>query len=160
MNTGTGLFIILVLTAAVLTGCLGTKTVPEPSPTNPSLLLDYQRTGGIAGVDDRIVVFDNGAGVIRSRTISREIMLNQSDLRQIAAVFDKGGFEKLDGNYTSARGGMDLMHYSISFRGKTVITEDTAVPVSLEPVIAEMNRILDAGLEGGSLDLSLPRFTP
>lgn len=159
MKTRTGLFIVLVLVTAVLTGCLGSRAIPEPSPANPVLLVDYQRAGGIAGVDDRLVVFDNGAAVIRSHAASREVTFNRTSLGEIALVFDAAQFERLEGNYTSARGGADLMHYSITYRGKTVVTEDTAIPPSLEPVIGELNRILETGPEAGSLDLSLPRFS-
>jgi hypothetical protein len=158
MKTGTGLFVILVLTAGFLSGCLGTNTIPEPTPENPGLLVDYQRMGGIAGVDDRLVIFDNGNGLVQSRTTSREILVNRSDLERIATVFNESRFSKLDGNYTSARGGVDLLRYSIKYRGRTVVTEDTAMPSSLEPVIREMNRILDNGLGGNQGDLSLPRF--
>ena len=48
------------------------------------------------------------------------------------------------------------MQYSISYQGKTVNTEDTAIPPALEPVIKEMNRILSTGLNSGQGDLSLP----
>jgi hypothetical protein len=159
MKTRTGLLILFVLSTAVLTGCLGTRSIPEPSPTNPVLLVDYQRTGGIGGMDDRIVIFDNGAAVIRSHSASREITLNRTSIGEIAGAFDKAQFDRLEGNYTTARDGADLIHYSITYRGKTVITEDTAVPSPLEPVIVELNRILDTGLEAGSLDLPLPRFS-
>ena len=104
--------------------------------------MDYQRSGGIAGVNDRLVIFDNGVTLVSSRTTSREILLNQSDLEQISTVFDAAQFPALEGNYTSRRGGADFMQYSISYQGKTVNTEDTAIPPALEPVIREMNRIL------------------
>jgi len=155
MRMATGLLAILVITATALTGCLSTKTIPEPSPANPILLVDYQRSGGIAGVDDRLVVFDNGATLVRSRSISREITLNESDLHSLRTIFDESGFVDLQGNFTSARGGADLMRYRISYHNKTVITEDTAIPSTLEPVIRELNRYLDKGLEN---PIDLPRY--
>lgn len=158
MRIWTGAGVILVVTALMLTGCLGMKTPPVPRPEAPALFVDYQRTGGIAGVNDRLVIFDNGVMLVQSRTTSREILLNESDLEQISAVFDAAEFPMLEGNYTSLRGGADLLQYSISYRGKTVNTEDTAVPLPLEPVIKEMDRILNAGLNSGQVDLKLPRI--
>jgi hypothetical protein len=156
MKTGACICAVLVLTAAVISGCFGPKILPVPNPSDPALLVDYQRTGGFAGSDDRLVIFDNGIALVRSRTTSREIQLNQSDLENISAVFAAAQFATLEGNYTSGRQGADFMQYSITFRGKTVNTEDTALPPALEPVILEMNRIVSAGLKNGQADLSLP----
>jgi hypothetical protein len=158
MRTWTGIYIILVVAALVLTGCLGLKTPPVSRPAAPTLFVDYQRTGGIAGVNDRVVIFDNGVTLVSSRTTSREILLNQSDLEQISAVFDAGQFSMLEGNYTTSRGGADFLQYSISYRGKTVNTEDTAIPPSLEPVIKELNHILSTGLGSGQANSPLPRI--
>jgi len=154
----TGITAVLVVTALVLAGCLGAKPLPVPNPVTPTLFVDYQRSGGIAGVNDRLVIFGNGAGLVSSRTTSREILLNQSDLEQISALFDEAQFRMLEGNYTSRRGGADFMQYSISYQGKTVNTEDTAIPASLEPVIKEMNRILSTGLSSGQADSPLPKL--
>ena len=154
----TGITAVLVVTVAVLAGCLGAKPLPVPNPVTPTLFVDYQRSGGIAGVNDRLVIFGNGAGLVSSRTTSREILLNQSDLEQISAVFDAGQFAMLEGNYTSRRGGADLLQYSIRYQGKTVITEDTAIPPSLEPVIREMDRIISSNLNSGQVDSPLPKI--
>ena len=158
MKNRAGVWIILIVAALLLTGCIGTKTLPVPNPAEPTLFVDYQRSGGIAGVNDRLVVFDNGAALVVSRTTSREIQLNQSELEQISHIFEAAQFTALEGNYTSLRGGADFMQYSISFKGKTVNTEDTAIPPPLEPVIDEMNRVLSNGMNRGQTDLSLPGF--
>ena len=159
MRNGAGMCIVLVIAALVLTGCLGFRNIPLPVPGGPVLLVDYQRSGGIAGLSDRLVVFDNGAGLVSSRTTSREIQLNATELEQITTIFAKAKFADLEGNYTSRRGGADLMQYSISYRGMTVNTEDTAVPADLEPVIADLNRILDNGLSGRQDSLPAPATT-
>ena len=156
MKTWAGIGVVLVVAAIVLTGCLGMKTPPVSRPAAPTLFVDYQRTGGIAGVNERLVIFDNGVTLVSSRTTSREILINQSDLEQISALFDAAQFPMLEGNYTSRRGGADLMQYSISYKGKTVNTEDTAVPPSLEPVIKEMDSLLSTGLNTGQADFQLP----
>lgn len=160
MRAWTGICVAVVVLAVALSGCIGTKDLPSPDSTSPALFVDYQRTGGFAGVNDRLVIFDNGVTLVSSRTTSREILLNRTELDRIASVFDAAGFQLLEGNYTSRRGSADLMQYSIRFRGRTVITEDTAVPASLEPVIQEMNRVLSTGMTRGQGDLSLPRIGP
>ena len=158
MRTWTCICAMLVVVTLVLTGCLGMKAPPVSRPAAPALFVDYQRSGGIAGVNDRLVIFDNGVTLVSSRTTSREILLNQSDLEQISAVFDAAQFPMLEGNYTSRQGGADLMQYSLRYQGKTVNTEDTAIPPPLEPVIDEMNRVLSNGLNSRQADLPLPRI--
>jgi hypothetical protein len=159
MKTWAGMGVVMVVAAIVLTGCLGVKTPPVSRPAAPTLFIDYQRSGGIAGVNERLVIFDNGVTLVSSRTTSREILLNQSDLEQISALFDAAQFTMLEGNYTSRRGGADFMQYSISYKGKTVNTEDTSIPPSLEPVIKGMDLILSTGLNSGKADFQLPSIT-
>jgi hypothetical protein len=158
MKNRAGVWVVLIVTALLLAGCLGTKTLPVPNSAEPTLFVDYQRSGGIAGVYDRLVIFDNGAALVSSRTTSREIQLNQSELEQISNIFEAARFTALEGNYTSPRDGADFLQYSISYKGQTVNTEDTAIPPALEPVIEEMDRILSNGMSRGQTDLSLPGF--
>jgi hypothetical protein len=114
--------------------------------------VDYHRTGGIAGLDDRIVIFDNGVAVISQKTASKEITLNQSDLEMITGIFNEAQFSMLQGNYTARRGAADYFRYTISYHGKTVIAEDSAVPPSLQTVITEMNRIIYMANSGSRMD--------
>jgi|GEM_PF-3664422 len=51
----------------------------------------------------------------------------------------------LEGNYTARPSGADLIHYSITYRRKTVNAEDSAIPPSLQTVIDELNRVIRTG---------------
>lgn len=133
----------MLLAAVALSGCLGVKTPPVSRPIPPAVFVDYHRTGGIAGSDDRLVIFDNGIAVISKKTVSREITLNQADLERISGIFNEAQFSMLQGNYTARRGTADYFRYAISYHSKTVIAEDSAIPPSLQPVIDEMNRIIN-----------------
>ena len=139
---------ILVLVAAtILSGCLGVKTLPVSRATPPAILVDYHRTGGVAGLDERLVIFDNGDAVFSGKDINKEIPINQTEIETISSLFDKAQFSMLENNYTSRRGGVDFIHYTISYHGKMVNTEDSAVPPALQPVIDELNRIVMIGKE-------------
>jgi len=133
---------VVLLIALVFSGCLWVKTPAVSQTAPPSVFVDYHRTGGIAGLGDRLVLFDNGAGIISGRTRNTEITLNQTDLDRISTLFDRAQFSILEGNYTSRHSGADLIQYSISYHGKTVKTEDSATPPALQPVIDELNRIV------------------
>lgn len=156
MKTWTGMCAVLVLTALVVTGCLGGENPTVPDPGNPALFVDYQRSGGVAGVNDRLVIFDNGVGLVSSGTATREIVFNQSTLEGISAVFEAAQFSKLEGNFTSLRGGTDLLQYSIRYQNRSINTEETAIPPSLEPVVQEMDRIVSSTLNNRQPDLHLP----
>ena len=133
----------MLLAAVAISGCLGVKTPSISRPVPPAVFVDYQRTGGIGGLDDRIVIFDNGVAVISRKTVSTEIALNQSELERITGIFNEAQFSMLQGNYTARLGAADYYRYTISYHGKTVIAEDSAIHPSLQPVIAEMNRIIN-----------------
>ena len=134
--------VLFLIAAIMVSGCLGSRTPPVSRPPVPAVLVDYYRTGGIAGLQDRLVIFDNGVAVISGRTENHEIELNQTDIDRIILLFDKGRFSTLEGNYSGRHGSADLMRYTITYHGKTVSAEDTAIPPSLQPVIDELNRII------------------
>jgi len=133
---------VLILALVVVCGCLGSKTPPVSRPHAPSVLVDYYRTGGIAGLDDRLVIFDNGVVVVSSKTVNQEIEINKTDIERIVTLFNQSQFPMLEGNYSARPGTADLITYTISYHNKTVNTEDTVIPPSLQPVIDELNRIL------------------
>jgi hypothetical protein len=138
----------MMIIGAAAAGCLGAKTPPVSRPPAPAIFVDYYRTGGIAGIDDRLIVFDNGAAVISTKAGSKAIVLNASAIKAISDLFTQAQFSMLQTNYPAPHGGSsDLIKYSISYHGKTVTTEDSAVPPPLLPVIDEMNRIVrNAGI--------------
>ena len=136
----TGVVLIIVLTG--VSGCLGSKTPPLSRPSAPAVLVDYHRTGGIAGFDDRLVIFDNGVVVVSGKTVNQEIEINKTDIDRIVTLFNQSQFSLLEGNYSARPGSTDLIKYTISYNSKTVNAEDSAIPPALQPVIDELNRIL------------------
>jgi hypothetical protein len=121
-------------------------------PAAPAVFVDYHRTGGIAGVDDRLVIFDNGVTIISRKTVNTETLLNQTDLERITGIFNGAQFSQLEGNYSARYGSADYYRYTISYHSKTVNAEESAVPPSLQPVIEEMNRILFLSGNGERVD--------
>jgi hypothetical protein len=139
------IFSVFLLSAVLSSGCLFTKTPAATPSAPPAIFVDYHRTGGFAGLDDRLVIFDNGDGIISSKSRTLEISVNQTELIRLSALFDEAQFSMLKGNYTSRRTGSDFIQYSISYHSKTVKTEDSAVPPALQPVIDELNGIVSFG---------------
>jgi len=138
---GATLVALLVLCSAAA-GCIGVKTPPVSRPAAPAVFLDYHRTGGIAGFDDRLVVFDTGAAIVSTKTVNTEIVLNTSEKEAIADLFAKAQFPQLQENYPARFTGADLLHYSISYQSKTISLDEAAYPSSVQPVIDELDRII------------------
>jgi hypothetical protein len=136
------IYVVLISALVVVSGCLGSKTPPISRPHAPAVLVDYYRTGGLAGFDDRLVIFDNGIAVVSSKTVNQEIEINKTDIDRIVTLFNQSQFPMLEGNYSAHHGSVDLIKYTISYHSKTVNAEDTAIPPALQPVIDELNRIL------------------
>jgi hypothetical protein len=135
-------FTIFILTTVLIGGCLGIKAPQVSRPEAPAILIDYQRTGGIANLNDRLVIFTNGAGLISGKNVNREISFNQTDLKRIDELFLNAHFSQFEPSYTSRRGGADLIKYTLSYNNMTVSTEDTAIPPQLQPLIDAMNQII------------------
>jgi len=137
-----GVSVVLMIAFVVLSGCLGSKTPTVSHPSVPAVLVDYYRTGGIAGFNDRLVIFDNGVAVVSGKTINQEIEINMTDIDRIVVLFNQSRFLTLEQSYSARPGSADLIQYTISYQNKTVNAEDTAIPPALQPVIDELNRIL------------------
>jgi hypothetical protein len=134
--------VLFLITAVMVSGCLGSRTPPVSRPQVPAVLVDYYRTGGIAGIQERLVIFDNGVAIVSSKTENHEIGLNQTDIDRITQLFDQGRFSTLEGNYSGRHGSADLIKYTIIYHNKTVSVEDTVIPPSIQPIIDELNRII------------------
>lgn len=83
--------LVLVLAGA---GCLGTRSLPVNQTSPPSILVDYHRTGGVASLNDRLVIFNNGVAVISGKSTSTEISLNATDLALISVLFNESAFSQ------------------------------------------------------------------
>ena len=92
------------------------------------MLVDYYRTGGLAGFDDRLVIFDNGVAVVSSKTVNQEIEISKTDIDRIITLFNQSQFPMLEGSYSARPGSTDLIKYTISYHSKTVNAEDSVVP--------------------------------
>jgi hypothetical protein len=148
-------YLIILVVTLLVSGCLGSKAPVTVSPSPPVKVLDYHRTGGIAGVDDRLVVFDSGATLLSTRSVNRELHINSSEFERLERIFIQAEFDTLEDNYTSVSGGADFMRYRITFRNKTVISEDTVIPFSLQPVIRELNALISTSSSQNQISGSL-----
>ena len=136
-----GLLIILCA-SVIFAGCVNEPRGPSTPENPPSILVDYVRTGGIAGVSDHLVIFENGQGIYSTWNGSGEFELSSSQVDQLRDVFSIAGFESLNGTYPAPNPGADYFTYRITYENQTVITQTTGVPDQLMPVIGYLDQII------------------
>lgn len=131
--------LVLVLAGA---GCLGTKSVPVNKTTPPAILIDYHRTGGLNGSNDRLVIFTNGVAVVSEGPAQAETTLNSTDLALLSVLFNEADFSQLQANYPAPHESSGLVTYTVTYMGKTVSAQETDIPPSLETIIDKLDGVL------------------
>ncbi|UGS36309.1 hypothetical protein [Capillimicrobium parvum] len=101
-------------------------------------LIEADRTGGFAGVDDHLVVRVGGAGTYTGRD-GRHRPLRPAATREVRRVLRGSDFASLRGSYRPRGVVADAFEYRISYRGRTVVYVDGA-----ENVPDRLSRILSA----------------
>lgn len=124
-----------ILSLAGMAGCTSTDT---SSP----VVVEYHRTGGFAGFNDTVVVYENGTAEVSRHGDLSEVALDADDIQRIQSMTTSDAFLSLQDEYVPAQQGYDLFSYEVKAGGKTVRAVDGAVPEALTGIIAEMDAII------------------
>jgi hypothetical protein len=121
-------FAVVLLALAALATCNAVDTPPPGAGAALTLAgpIVFQRSGGIAGFDDRIEIQPSGE-VHRDGALLRT--LPQDELERLAKAVGSAS----DGPLSH---GADQVRYSIAYGGKTVRWTDAATPEALAPVMS------------------------
>ncbi|NYT05842.1 MAG: hypothetical protein GKC04_05660 [Methanomicrobiales archaeon] len=135
MKSGALPFTILCMLGAIATaGCM--------LADQPAVLVEYQRSGGIVGLDDRIILYDNGTTGITRHGSTSVVQTERETIETIRAIIASDAYTALSGDYLPPKPGADRISYVVTAGGKTIRTEDGAIPEGLEPLIREMNLLI------------------
>lgn len=116
-------------------------TPPVP-PATPAPLVTYGRQGGIAGVDDTVIVMTDGSYTIRQRgTAERRGRLTGSQLAHLRQVLEAAKFGQIP-PVNPGRPGADLYTYHVVYDGREVLARQGGVPTELQPVLTELETII------------------
>lgn len=128
---------LLVLSIVVfsISGC------PSGNSQAPALV-EYQRSGGIAGRDDRLVVHTDGTARLYRRGAVSDFALGGDTLAQLRSLLQAIKFEALRSEYLPPRPGADLFEYVVVYGSRRVRAMDTAVPSELQPLIQLLNGLV------------------
>jgi hypothetical protein len=104
-------------------------------------LVEYHRSGGIAGFEDRLVIRTDGAAHLSRRQVALDFTVPPDTLEQLRKLLGEVPVDELRAEYLPARAGADLFAYVVSFRGKSIRCVDTAIPPELQPLVQLLNGI-------------------
>ena len=123
------------IVAFSITGC-------APGNSQAPALVEYQRSGGITGREDRLVVHSDGTARLYRRGAVSDFMLGGDTLAELRALLETTQFEVLRSEYVPPRPGADLFEYIVVYENRRVRAVDTAVPPELLPLIQFFNGLV------------------
>jgi hypothetical protein len=133
---------VIIIALVLLSGCTTRSPGSGEKPEVPDIVVEYNRTGGIAGFQDQMVVFGNGQVVYSRKEGAGTFTIPAETLQGIRDLLENADFPALAPQYPAQSPGADYFFYSITYQGKTVTTETGGVPPSLEPVIMRLDALL------------------
>ncbi len=142
----------LALTVA-LAGCCQSNYGSQLPPA-PSSSVTYNRTGGLAGFNDTLVIDDQGkatAGRGRGsqRGTTTMVPLLPGESEKLQTLLGEAHFDGLDCTYTTPSSYPDDYRYLIRYEGHTVKVDGQATtPRRLQALIGLLDAIQSRGVEG------------
>lgn len=111
--------------------------------------LEYERSGGIAGFQDRLQIYPDGQAVLDRKGEESDFQLTSEQMDELQAALAAADFFNLDASYLPKDTCCDRFTYTIHYRdpssGKvhSVYAMDGSVPPELSPVLVILNRLVN-----------------
>ena len=137
-----GIVSVILVCLILGAGCSSPPADTGGKPQPPGILVQYQRTGGIAGFNDQMVVFENGQVVYSRTTGSGTFTLTEESVKELEGILDRADFPSLAPDYPAESPGADYFFYVITYDGITVTTETGGEPPELVQVIMRLDSLL------------------
>ncbi|MFQ5595033.1 MAG: protealysin inhibitor emfourin [Anaerolineae bacterium] len=137
----------LILAAWLLSTCGAPSSTRSEGASSGDVLVEYRLTGGIAGLNDHLIVRSTGEVILENKDGVREVFtVDEAVVGKLQQTVEETGFFDLESEYRPARIIPDALTYQITFqadgRRHTVETSDGAIPEQLAPIIDELNQII------------------
>ncbi|MCS6883444.1 MAG: hypothetical protein RMK84_13210 [Oscillochloridaceae bacterium] len=130
--------IIAISLASGLGGCM------QSASSRSRVLIEYHRSGGFVGLDDRLIIREDGETSLTRKERRFSFTLDRATVNQLADLFTTAGFMQLRKEYMPQRAGPDLFTYVVTYRGHTVRTMDGAIPPALDPILEQLDQIVES----------------
>ena len=123
-----GLLLVLQAVSLSTAGC-------AKMSSQATTLIEYRRSGGIAGREDRVVVRSDGSAQLHRRGVAADFRVAPDTLDTLRALLQRVDFRAMREEYLPARQGADLYEYVVIYQDRRIRTMDTAVPPELQPLL-------------------------
>lgn len=142
------LSLMTLAAAASVCSCTGGMRWPWPTAAT-SQLVSIEMTGGFAGVDNHLVVDEQGnATLTQRRGPPIRATLSQNALTQLREALRVADFGTLGSRYVNP-GSADAFIYTLGHAGHSVTTEDGAIPSQLQRAIGQLVALITRLQTGG-----------
>jgi hypothetical protein len=137
--------------AAEATQAPAPAQTPQPEPAEPTgqalgqaAVISLQKTGGIAGINETMMVYADGKVTVTGRGGAKEAQLATAELSPLQQLLSSPEFASVEGNYRAV--GADLFTYRLTVAEgdtqRTIVTMDGAQhPAVLDQVLAELAKL-------------------
>ncbi len=110
----------------------------------PAVLVEYRRSGGILGLRDRLVVYEDGRVELERRGARYQFTLGSEELARLRGALERAGFGALRPEYFPSGRWADLVEFTLVYRGRTVRgVLSPEVPEGLRQVLAELDGLVE-----------------
>jgi hypothetical protein len=123
-----------VALAITAVGC-GDEAGNEPAPAPDVETITYSKTGGIAGVSERLVIEPDGAAVLKVGYMDPAVVefdVPEAQLEELTETFDEVGFSELQ-SPTEDSGCADCFLYDVTLGDQSVAGDDINVGIAGRP---------------------------
>ena len=117
-------------------------TVDDCNTYIPDLLIEYHVSGGFAGIQNDLYIFENGTVLRSLKPDSYSWSINQSKMDQLRGMLSNASFSSFKEKYIPEYAISDAFYYSITYQRKKVSFEDgTDIPVVLKNITTLLKNI-------------------
>jgi len=123
---------------------LQTPMVTSPSPdVDIPGTISFERIGGFAGYNDRLVLYPDGKVVIARKNGECRSDISQAARQDLVSHLKMNQSIEPRQEFLPENTCCDLIEYTLIYDGITIRTMDTATPQFLQPVLNILNKIVD-----------------
>lgn len=145
-----GLPILCLAAVALFAAGCGSSAEPGdsdgPVQTDGSLVT-YSRTGGVAGLDERLRINPDGTATLaygEPVDTEREFELTSAERERITSLLEEADFDSMPAN-PGPTGCADCFVYTVEYGGESVTYDDVAEPsASIAALVAALGELTDS----------------
>ena len=131
--------VLCALFLMTLAGCA------SPTTPKPAEFVDYTRQGGLLGINDHLVVMDNGAATLTRRDGNATFTVDSAQLAKLRDELTAADFDHLDPTYGPEYGCCDQFTHRLRYQNRSVRALDDVAPERLRRVLNTLSEIIATG---------------